>query len=429
MKKKYFKIVQGLRLNPIGLVMVWVFLSISAPLSAESNIDQGFIYGRITLTDGSTLQGPIRWGTEETFWHDMFNSSKEENEYSVYLSSKDLKEINRKSHRGSGFERFLRRVFGGFERYSDELTNHQFVCRFGELKEMKLKGRSTVILTFKDGKHLIVSGGSNDIRATITILDQESGETELKWDKIRTIEFLPVLQQLKEKFGQPLYGTVSTRSSQFKGYIQWDHQECVNTDKLDGECDDEDISIEFGEIKSIEKFRSGSLVTLHSGKEYYVHGTNDVDDDNRGIVINDLNFGKILVEWDEFDQVVFEKNPGNLPAGYDDYSEPKELIGKVRTRDGKEYAGRIVYDLDEALDFEIISGYQEDIQYEIPLRNIKTITPSGSCCSKITLKNGSTIELEEERDIDKDNDGLLVWGDAEEPTYLAWSKIKEITFN
>jgi len=97
------------------------------------------------------------------------------------------------------------------------------------------------------------------------------------------------------------------------------------------------------------------------------------------------------VEWDEFDQVVFEKNPGNLPAGYDDYSEPKELIGKVRTRDGKEYAGRIVYDLDEALDFEIISGYQEDIQYEIPLRNIKTITPNGSCCSKITLKTGTLL--------------------------------------
>ena len=122
---------------------------------------------------------------------------------------------------------------------------------------------------------MIVSGGSNDIRADIAILDQESGEVELKWDKIRTIEFLPVPQQLKEKFGQPLYGTVSTRSGQFKGYIQWDHQECVSTDKLDGECEDEDISIEFGEIKSIEKFRSGSLVTLHSGKEYYVNGTND----------------------------------------------------------------------------------------------------------------------------------------------------------
>jgi len=76
MKKKYFKIVQGLRLNPKGLVMVLVFLSISASLSAESNIDQGSIYGKITLTDGSTLQGPIRWGTEETFWHDLFNSSK-----------------------------------------------------------------------------------------------------------------------------------------------------------------------------------------------------------------------------------------------------------------------------------------------------------------------------------------------------------------
>ena len=39
-----------------------------------NNKDQGFIYGEITVKNGDTYQGPIRWGKEEAFWHDMFNS-------------------------------------------------------------------------------------------------------------------------------------------------------------------------------------------------------------------------------------------------------------------------------------------------------------------------------------------------------------------
>ena len=220
---------------------------------------------------------------------------------------------------------------------------------------------------------------------------------------------------------------MDTRSGQFKGFIQWDHQECISTDKLDGDWENGDISIEFGKIKSIEKYRRGSLVTLHSGKEYYLYGSNDVNDDNRGIVINDLNFGKILLYWDEFDKVEFESPPA-APAGYDDFVEPIQPVGKVETKDGKIYAGRIVYDLDEAVDFEIIGGEYDDIEYNIPVRNIETIVPAGSYSSKITLKNGKTIELEDSRDVNRENDGLLVWED-EEPVYIPWREIRKIQFN
>ena len=148
-----------------------------------------------------------------------------------------------------------------------------------------MRGKRTVFLTLKNEDRMEVSGGSNDINAKINILDQEAGELTLKWNKIRMIEFMAVSRPLEKKFGEPLFGTVDTQSGQFRGFIQWDHQECVDTDKLDGDCENGDISIEFGKIKSIEKHRRGSLVTLHSGKEYYIYGTNDVNDDNRGIII------------------------------------------------------------------------------------------------------------------------------------------------
>jgi hypothetical protein len=429
MKKEHFKITPKNMFNPTGILIVFILTLLLFPgsVTADNNIDGGFIYGKITMKDGDMFQGPMRWGTEETLWHDMFNSTKEENEFSIYLSSKDMRELRRKSRREEGIGGFFRRLFGGTRKYSDDLPTHQFVCRFGEIKKMEMRGRATVFLTFKNGDKLEVSGGSNDINAKINILDQEAGELTLKWNKIRMIEFMTVSQPLKKKFGEPLYGTVDTESGQFKGFIQWDHQECLDIDKLDGDWENGDISIEFGKIKSIEKYRRGSLVTLHSGKEYYIYGTNDVNDDNRGIIINDHNFGKIKVDWDEFDKVEFEKTPA-VPAGYDDFVDPKQMVGKVETKDGKIYSGRIVYDLDEAVDFELISGEYDDIEYNIPMRNIKTIVPLGSCCSKITMKNGKTIELENERDVNGDNDGVLVWED-EAPVYIPWRTIRKIEFN
>ena len=415
-------------LTLIGCMVFMAILTIPTPAAAEDQIDQGSIYGQITLKDGSKLQGPIRWGKEEALWHDFFNSTKEENDFSVYLSGRELRELRRKNG-GSGFGGFLRRMFGGLSGDSDVLPTHQFVCRFGEIKEMQMRGGDTVILTFKDGERQEVEGGSNDIEAKLHIIDREQGDITLKWDKIRAIEFMAAPQPLKGIFGKPLFGTVTTKYGNFKGYIQWDHEECLDTDKLDGDSEDGDISVEFAKIKAIEKFKRGSLVTLLSGKEIYIYGSNDVNDNNRGIIINDLNFGKIRVDWDEFDRLDFEPNPAAPPAGYDEFITPKPLSGKVFTKDGRTYSGKIVYDLDEAMDFEIISGSRDDIEYNIPLRNIDTITPAGSCCSKITLKNGKTIELEDERDVNGDNDGLLVWGDSKEPDYISWQRIKEIKLN
>jgi len=418
------------QINLFGLtrcIVLLIIFSITGFLAAENQLDRGSIYGKLILKDGTKLQGQIRWGKEEGLWHDFFNSTKEDNNYSIYLSGKEMRELKRKNG-GRGFGGFIRRLFNGFRPDADFLPTHQFVCRFGEIKQMQMRGRDIVILTFKNGTHYEVEGGSNDIETRINILDQQQGLLSVKWDRIRSIEFKPLMQPLKKRLGLPLYGTVTTQYGDFKGFIQWDHQECLDTDKLDGDCKDGDISIEFAKINAIEKYKRGSLVTLYSGKEIYIYGSNDVNDDNRGIVINDLHIGKIRVRWDQFDRVEFEKETEVNPASFEDFAEPKALTGKVKTKNGDIFAGRIVYDLDENMDFEIISGTWNEIEYNIPIRNIDSIRPFGSCCSKITLKNGKTIELEDERDVNAENDGLLVWEDSKEPAYIPWKKIREIKF-
>ena len=394
-----------------------------------NNKDQGYIYGEITVKNGDTYQGPIRWGKEEAFWHDMFNSTKDDNEYADLIPDKDLRELKeRRDDDEGGFGNFIRELFGRSRGYSNVTTTHQFVCRFGDIKSMKMWGSDTVLLTFKNGDKTEVTGGSNDIDTKIQIIDQKAGKRTLEWENIRKIEFMPVPRALDQTFGEPLYGTVKTDSGNFKGFIQWDHEECLSTDELDGDYKNRDMSIRFGEIKAIEKQRRGSLVTLYSGKDYYLTGSNDVNDDNRGIIINDLQVGKVLVDWDEFIGVEFEKTPGTTIPGYNDFIESKTLSGTVETKDGKTFSGRMVYDIDEALDFELISGEHENIQYNLPIRNIAVIEPLRRCCSRITLKNGQSLELEDSRDVDKDNAGLLVW-EEDEPVYVPWRKVEKIKFN
>ena len=50
-----------------------------AQSSAASN--QGWIYGTVETRSGNEYTGTLRWGTEEAFWDDLFNSSKEDLPY------------------------------------------------------------------------------------------------------------------------------------------------------------------------------------------------------------------------------------------------------------------------------------------------------------------------------------------------------------
>jgi hypothetical protein len=61
-------------------------------------------------------------------------------------------------------------------------------------------------------------------------------------------------------------------------------------------------------IKSIERQSSrGSIITLKDGRELKMRDSNDVDEDNNGIVITQDNGEEVDLDWFEFDRVEFEK--------------------------------------------------------------------------------------------------------------------------
>jgi hypothetical protein len=377
--------------------------------------DVGYLYGRVETVDGQTYQGELRWGEEESFWDDMFNADKAENDNLAYLDDRTLDRV--RAHHWDGFDFFA---------FAEPDLKHLFAIRFGDLKRIEVRHGEDAIAEFRDGEEMALHGGSNDIGAVITVVDTKRGRQELRWSHIRTITFEETPAKLDDKLGEPLYGTVHAGKYDFTGRIQWDNDEDLSIDKLDGESSDQKEHIAFGEIASIRKHRSGALVKLKSGDELYLTGTNDVNDENRGIVVNVARIGSIKIGWGDFDEVDFSPAP-NTGRGYEEYGKGSNLMGTVVTRDGR-YDGRIIFDLDESRDSELLQGMNGHTEYLIPFRDIARIRPEGPHRSVVELRMGLKVELEDGEDVSRKNDGVLVFDGGPKPRYVDWRDVKELVF-
>ena len=411
----------------INLLLIFI-TSICAGFIAPDTLaqkDQGFIYGKITTRSGNVYYGQIRWGNEEIFWNDIFNSTKTSKTNFKYAFNKK-EDDDEKGNSWLDFDWECLSIWD--DKYSG--TTHSFASRFGDIGSIIIRGEKEVDIVLKNGAKINVKGGSNDVGTKIKVYDDEIGQLDLRWSQVRQVDFSPTPANLKDKFGDPLYGTVETyRKGSFEGFIQWDHDERISTDILNGDSRDGDLKIPFGNIKVIESKNSGSMVVLNSGREIYLTGSNDVNKENRGIIVTTENLGKIDIPWKEFSKVTF-RQPPHSGQSYQSYSTPQALKGSVKVIDGETQKGLIVYDLDESWDFELLDGKDDNLEYRVPFRNIRKIIPKNYNYSIIVLKNGTELLLGDQRDVSEHNDGLLVFvRQNEKPIYIKWKTIDEIIFN
>ncbi len=392
----------------------------SAVSSAESSSDtQGFIYGRVTMRSDTVYEGRLRWnGDEEAFWGDLFNGTKEDRPY-----WDDVPERERKRDRRDGV-----RILGIRVGWSDSYgSNRSFVARFGDIDRIEAN-RGDAVLTMKDGEEIEIDGSStNDIGSRIDVWDREVGHVKLDFDRIDLIEFLPAPADLEAPVTR-LHGRVETEEGVFEGYIQWDKEECLSTDELDGDSRDGSMSIEMGKIRRIERRSSrASLITLWSGRELELRGTNDVNSENRGIYVEDPRYGRVLVSWDSFESLEFSPAGGSGPA-YGDFEPGKPLRGTVTESGGKTHSGRIVYDIDEEYSWEILNGEQRDLEYNIPFALVKSVEPRGIDSSRVTLTSGEELILDDVADVGEGNDGILVLSADGDSVYVAWDDVERVEF-
>jgi hypothetical protein len=386
--------------------------------AAEAETHRSLLYGRITTADGATYEGRLRWGgDEEAFWGNYFNGFKGENPWAAYVPPERLKERRPLEILGVEIAQRERRID----------LSRPFMARFGDIA--RIEARDGVTVTLKSGTVFDLDRlSAGDFDDGVRVWDGGRGVVDLDARRIRTIELLPATRPGAAPYR--LHGTVRTRQGDFTGFIQWNRQECVGTDELDGHADDRELGLRFDTIRSIaRRSRDSSLVTLLDGREIVLSGSREVGHGNRGVYVDDRRYGRVLISWDSFERVDF--SPGGEGPAYDDFPPGSPLSGSVTTRDGRRLAGRLVFDLDESETTETLDAPSQGINYTIPFGLIASIVSSaGAQRATVILLDGEELQLERSGDIGERTAGLLIFIDGRQrPEYVPWTDVEQVDFD
>jgi hypothetical protein len=390
-----------------------------SPAAAEKEAHPDFLYARVTTQDGATYEGRLRWGgDQEAFWGDYFNGFKPKNPWAAHVPPERLK------------ERRPIEIFGitivHRERPVD--LGRPFMARFGDVARIEARGRD-VRVTLKSGTVYDLNRfDASDFDDGVRVWDGRRGVVDLDSLRIRAIELLPVPSPGAAP--SRLHGTVRTRQGGFTGFVQWDRQECVGTDELLGYTSGVKRGLRFDTIRSIaRRSRDSALVTLLDGRRIVLSGTRGVDQDNRGIYVDDRRYGRVLISWDAFERVDF--SPGGAGPAYGDFPPGRPLTGSVTTRAGRRLAGRLVYDLDESETTETLDAPSQGVDYTIPFGLVASIVPPGreerAQRARVTLQSGEELELERAGDLGERNGGMLIFVEGRpRPEYVPWADVARV---
>jgi hypothetical protein len=383
---------------------------------------QGFLYGRITTIDGARYQGRLRWGgSQEAFWDDYFNGVKQENPWIAHVPSELLT------------ERHPIEIFGvriGV-REVEKNVGRQFMVRFGEIARIEARA-DQVRVTLKSGIAFDLDRfDASDFDDGVRVWDGERGVVDLASLRIRMIELLPTA-----RFAAPqrLHGTVQTSHADFTGFVQWNGEDGVGLDRLDGRTRDGQLSVRFDSIRSIARGAGDTTVaTLDDGREVVFSNAPEVGDANRGIHVDDPRYGRVQVSWDVFERVDF--GPGGSGSAYSDFPPGHPLSGRVTTSDGRRLAGRLVYDLNESETSETLDAPFRGVDYRIPFCLVASILPRSSGeqadahHAKVMLRDGEELQLERAGDLGDRNSGLLIFVDGQRSEYVPWADVEQVDFD
>jgi hypothetical protein len=390
--------------------------------TSAAGIERSFIYGRITDVDGPTYEGRLRWGRDqEAFWGDYFNGLKDGNPWAVYSP------LARPPQESHSIEIFGFKLGGADQ--SNQLRR-LFMARFGDVARVEAHFRK-VEVTLKSGSVFTLDRfAAGDIDDGVRVWDVRRGVVDLDTRQIRTIEFLATVPRAAAP--NRLYGTVQTRQGDFSGFIQWDEDDGLGTDELDGRTSDGEVRLRYDTIRSIARHSTDSArVTLLDGRELVLAGTREAGSDNRGIYVDDLRYGRVLVSWKAFERL--DISPGGSGPAYSDFPPGRALAGSVTTPDGRRLSGRLVYDLDESETTETLDAALQGVDYNIPFSLITSIVPRGDDSSAgpatVILHDGQQLHLELTGDLGERNAGMLIFVDGRErPEYVPWSDVAQIDF-
>jgi hypothetical protein len=187
--------------------------------------------------------------------------------------------------------------------------------RFELIEGIERDGSSGSRVFLRSGEEVVLRG-SNDVASGhrgVQISDPGLGQVEVEWGELASVRFTdpPASGGRYEDFdgGWRLYGTVETEDGEsLTGPVVWDLDEAWSWEILDGTWRDVTYDVELGLVESIRKVSSRSVeVTLADGRTIELEGSNDVDRENKGILVEIGDDEAVLVDWDRFERVTFRR--------------------------------------------------------------------------------------------------------------------------
>lgn len=406
---------------PLGFLVLASILPGGGP-------DDSRLFGRVTLDDGRVVEGYFRWDRNEANRADFLDASKE-------LRREVLDEAERLDPDFA--EEMLRQrsivAFGVRIRWDeDDLEGPPRVpmaIRFAHLASLEPMEGATVRVGLVDGTFVELLGTTTDLGPGMGDLRVDTGEGELievDWLDIARVDFLPAPQGRPAARDSTLYGTVRTWSElELSGRVAWDRDEVFLSDVLDGRVDTADRAIPFRDIVAIApEGRRSASVTLRTGGTVSMRGTNDVDRGNRGLDLSVPGLGRIVVPWDELEEVRFRP-----PAPDEDASTRIGPIrGTVYARDGRALSGTIRWGHDEEHGWEVLDGWHGDTEVQVEFGNIELLRPDGPDTSVVVLADGRVLVLEGTDDVGEGHRGLFVTVDGGATRLVRWRDVDRVIF-
>ncbi|MEM7413960.1 MAG: hypothetical protein AAF389_00600 [Gemmatimonadota bacterium] len=386
----------------------------AATSPTDTEVSAGYIYGRVTTSDGA-YEGRLRWGgDEEVLWTHQFNGRVVQNRWIEHVPSG----VGPKS----GFSVLGVRLFGGT---SSEALERPFMARFGDILRLEPRGRE-IHVTLKSGVVVVLDRfESDDLADGVRVEDRRRGTVDVDEWSIESIDFLATPAET----GLPaaLHGTIETASGTFTGLIQWDRTQALETDVLSGEESGSERSVPFSAVRSLRPSGEELEITLRSGEQVVLAGERGFGEGSRGAYVDDARFGRVLVGWDVMERVTF--SAGGAAPAFETFEPGASLEGEILTTWGDRYTGRIVFDLDEAETTSTLDAPANGIDYLMPFSLVSAIDLANEEVAEVALSTGVSVELDRAGDLGPHNGGVLVFGDSGTVDYIGWADVARIVFD
>lgn len=270
-----------------------------------------------------------------------------------------------------------------------------------------------------------------------------------------------------------LYGRVLTTDGQsVEGYLRWNDGEVSTTDYLDGgrvtppefladavaldpdfaarqkaersivafgqriSWDEDDIegaplsesAIRFGHIRTLEPVDDRSArLTLTDGVMVEMRSlSSDIGRRMQPLAIETRDGDIVRVRWRELTRVDFLSAPTatRRPAA-------TRIHGTLTTTGGAAFTGNIRWDLDETVDTDILDGRGQggEPDREIPFSEIARIEWESARSARVTLRDGSSVELRGTNDVNREIRGIEVFDPGLGRVIVYWEDFQSVRFH